>query len=147
MIIREATIADITQIQFVRHSVNENKLSNPELVTDEDCEEYMTIRGKGWVCEVDEEIAGFAIADLHDNNIWALFVQPKYEQQGIGRKLHDTMLNWYFAQTQITLWLSTSPNTRAASFYRKAGWLETGTYGKGELKFEMNYANWTKQHS
>jgi ribosomal protein S18 acetylase RimI-like enzyme len=147
MIIREATIADIPQIQFVRHSVNENKLSNPALVTDKDCEEYMTVRGKGWVCEVEGKIAGFAIADLQDNNIWALFLQPKFEQQGIGRKLHDTMLNWYFAETQTTLWLSTSPNTRAASFYRKAGWLETGTYGKDELKFEMSHADWTKQHS
>ena len=36
MIIREAKIADIKQIQIVRNSVTENMLSNPNLVTDED---------------------------------------------------------------------------------------------------------------
>jgi hypothetical protein len=35
------------------------------------------------------------------------------------------------------VWLSTSPGTRAEQFYRKAGWKETGIYGKGEIKFEM----------
>ena len=60
---REATIEDITQIQIVRNSVKENQLSDPALVTDTDCEEFMTIRGKGWVCEADDKIVGFAIAD------------------------------------------------------------------------------------
>jgi len=70
---REANISDIKQIQRVRHSVKENILSNPDLVTDEDCKDFITIRGKGWVCEIDELIVGFAVADLRDNNIWALF--------------------------------------------------------------------------
>ena len=47
MIFREATIADIKQIQIVRNSVKENTLSNPNLVTDEDCKEFITERGKG----------------------------------------------------------------------------------------------------
>jgi len=64
MIIREAKIEDIKQIQIVRNSVTENTLSNPNLVTDEDCKEFITVRGKGWVCEIDKEIVGFAIADL-----------------------------------------------------------------------------------
>ena len=71
--IREAKIDDIKQIQIVRNAVTENTLSNPNLVTDEDCEEFITIRGKGWVCEIDKQIVGFAIVDLKENNIWALF--------------------------------------------------------------------------
>ncbi|MCX8524789.1 hypothetical protein OF897_12785 [Chryseobacterium formosus] len=47
MIIREAKIEDIPQIQIVRNSVKENTLSNPDLVTNKDCEEFMTERGKG----------------------------------------------------------------------------------------------------
>ena len=47
MIFREANIDDIKQIQIVRNSVTENTLSNPELVTDKDCEEFITQRGKG----------------------------------------------------------------------------------------------------
>jgi GNAT superfamily N-acetyltransferase len=142
MLFREATIEDIPQIQLVRNSVNENKLSNPALVTDKDCEVYMTRRGKGWVCEVENKIVGFAIADLQDNNIWALFVLPGFEQKGIGTCLHNLMLDWYFDQTDKTVWLSTAPGTRAENFYLKAGWKVTGSYGKGETKFEMNFADW-----
>ncbi len=52
MIFREAQVNDIHQMQIVRHSVKENILSNPALVTDKDCEEFITVRGKGWVCEI-----------------------------------------------------------------------------------------------
>ena len=144
MIIREAVINDIKQIQIVRNSVKENTLSDPNLVTDKDCEEFLTIRGKGWVCEVDNVIVGFSIADLKDNNIWALFLNPEFENMGIGRQLHDIMLDWYFMQTTKNVWLGTSPNTRAESFYRKSGWTEIGTHGKGEIKFEMTFDNWTE---
>ena len=121
MIFREATINDIQQIQKVRNSVKENVLSNPNFVTDKDCEVFIITRGKGWVCELEDDIVGFAIADLKENNIWALFVSPGYESKGIGRKLHDIMLDWYFDQTDRTLWLGTAPNTRAEKFYRVIG--------------------------
>ena len=140
--IREAKIEDIPQIQIVRNAVKENMLSNPNLVTDEDCVEFLTIRGKGWVCEINEQIVGFSIVDLKDHNIWALFVHPDFEKQGIGRKLHDVMLNWYFDQTKEPVWLGTAPKTRAEMFYRMTGWKEIGTHGKGEVKFEMTHSDW-----
>lgn len=146
MIFREATPADIKDMQVVRHTVKENILSNPALVTDKDCEEYITIRGKGWVCEMEGRVVGFSIADLKDNNIWALFLRPEFEGKGIGRQLHTLMLNWYFSQTHETVWLGTAPGTRAARFYHKAGWTETGMHG-AELKFEMSYTDWMKQQA
>ncbi|MBV8252083.1 MAG: GNAT family N-acetyltransferase [Chitinophaga sp.] len=142
MIIRAALPEDIPQIQFVRNAVKENTLSDPALVTDKDCEVYITQRGKGWVCEINEQITGFSIVDLQAKNIWALFVHPDFDKQGIGRKLHDVMLSWYFMQTRDSVWLGTSPHTRAESFYRKAGWKEIGTHGKGEIKFEMTFDDW-----
>jgi len=144
MIFREANINDIKQIQSVRNSVKENVLSNPSLVTDKDCEEFLFSRGKGWVCEIENNIVGFAIADLKENNIWALFVQPDFEKRGVGRKLHETMLTWYFEQTKEKVWLGTAPDTRAETFYRTLGWKEIGTHGKGEIKFEMNFNEWKK---
>jgi hypothetical protein len=77
MIFREANISDIPQIQIVRHSVKENVLSDPALVTDKDCEEFLTAHGKGWVCEIDGTVVGFSIADLKEKNIWALFVASR----------------------------------------------------------------------
>lgn len=144
MIYREATVEDIKQIQIVRHSVKENVLSNPELVTDADCVDYITVRGKGWVCEINHVIVGFAIADLKENNIWALFILPEYEGMGIGRQLHDTMLDWYFLNNKEDVWLGTSPHTRAEHFYTKAGWIKTGLHGKNEIKFEMTRRKWQK---
>jgi GNAT superfamily N-acetyltransferase len=142
MNIRQATLADIPQIQLVRNSVIENTLSDPALVPDRDVETYITQRGKGWVCEIDNQVVGFAIADILDHNIWALFLLPGFERMGLGRLLHDAMLDWYFVQTDHKVWLSTSPGTRAEGFYRKAGWKQAGIYGKGEIKFEMTRENW-----
>lgn len=144
MIIREAKVEDIKEIQIVRNSVTENTLSDPGLVTDEDCKDFIITRGKGWVCEVNNEVVGFSIVDMKDNNIWALFLKPEFEKKGIGKQLHDIMLGWYFEQTKINVWLGTSPNTRAELFYRKMGWTEIGKHGKNEIKFEMTYEAWMK---
>jgi GNAT superfamily N-acetyltransferase len=139
---REATIKDISQIQTVRNSVKENQLSNPALVTDKDCEEYLTVRGQGWVCEIGDRIVGFSIADIQGNNIWALFVHPEYEGKGIGKMLHTLMMDWYFQKTEKAVWLSTAPGTRAEKFYKRSGWHEAGFHGKGEIRFEMSYPDW-----
>lgn len=143
MIYREAEINDIAQIQFVRHAVKENRLSDPALVKDQDVEEYMTNRGKGWVCEQDGKIVGFAIVDLVANNVWALFILPEFEGKGIGKKLHQLMMDWYFVHTREKIWLGTEPNSRAETFYRMQGWKEAGIHGNGEIKFEMHFTNWS----
>ena len=147
MIFREAEITDIKQMQFVRHAVKENRLSDPALVPDHDVEEYITNRGKGWVCEVDKQIVGFAIVDLIENNVWALFVHPDFEAGGIGKKLHQAMMDWYFLQTNQKIWLGTDPNSRAYKFYKMQGWKEVGTHGKMEVKFEMNVTTWSDASS
>lgn len=147
MIYRIATIADIQQIQVVRNAVKENTLSDPNLVTDKDCEEFLVDRGKGWVCEIDAQIVGFAIADLKEDNVWALFVHPDFAQQGIGKKLQQLLLTWYFDHDKERIWLGTSPQTRAEEFYRRSGWQEIGQHGKGEIKFAMRKENWAKANA
>ncbi|MBL7826130.1 MAG: GNAT family N-acetyltransferase [Saprospiraceae bacterium] len=142
ILFREAQLLDIDQMHIVRNSVRENALSNPNLITHDDYVDFLFARGKGWVCEVDQNIVGFAVVDILENNIWALFLKPEYEGKGIGRTLHDTMLNWYFQKTTAPVWLGTAPNTRAEGFYRKAGWTPTGMHGKNEIKFEMSFENW-----
>ena len=142
MIFREAEIEDIIEMQVVRNSVKENVLSNPAFITDKDYEEHIRLHGKGWVCQINNSVVGFAIADLQKNNIWALFLHPGYEKNGIGKKLHEMMLEWYFSKTNKKIWLGTAPNTRAEMFYRKRGWKEVGKYGKDEIKFEMTYDDW-----
>lgn len=144
MVFREARIEDIAQIQVVRHAVKENTLSDPNLVPDKDVAFYITEKGKGWVCETNNQIVGFAIADLQEHSIWALFVDPGFAEKGIGKKLHQLMMDWYFSQTKEKASLGTSPKTRAEQFYTKQGWTAVGNYSNGEVKFEMTYNDWYK---
>jgi len=143
---RHAETRDIGAMFAVRMSVKENILVNISLVTDEICEDYINRRGKGWVCEIDGNITGFAIADLEDNSVWALFVRPEYEGRGIGKQLHDLMLKWYFETERNTIWLTTAADTRAASFYKAAGWEEKGTQ-HGEIRFELTAGTWRRHHN
>lgn len=142
MIFREAKVGDISEMQAIRNAVKENQLSDPALVPDSDVEDFITRRGRGWVCQIGEYIVGFAIADLEDDNIWALFIHPKHEGKGIGKALHRLMMDWYFEQGKEKVWLGTAPGTRAEKFYHGCGWRETGTHGKGEIKFEMTRSEW-----
>ena len=142
MIIREAIAADVSQMQTVRNAVKENKLSDPSVITDQAYIDFLSYNGKGWVAVIDDQITGFAFADIINNNIWALFVHPDHEGKGIGRSLHEVMLDWYFYQSKDFVWLGTAPNTRAETFYRRAGWIENGKHGKSEIKFEMTNTKW-----
>ena len=146
MFFREARPADIPQIQEVRNAVKENQLSSPHLITDDAVLEFITIRGKGWVCEEDGKIFGFAIADLKQDNIWALFIQPEQERQGIGSKLQSLMLDWYFSQGKQSVWLGTLPGTRAEAFYRRSGWIENGKNGSREIRFELRKEQYQGLH-
>jgi GNAT superfamily N-acetyltransferase len=145
--IRKATTSDIPHLQYIRHQVKENILSDPALVTDDDCKDFITHRGKGWVAETEKTIIGFSIVDLQHHNVWALFIHPDYEGMGVGKQLHNIMLDWYFTQTKETLWLGTEPKTRAERFYRARGWKEVGIHSKGEIKFEMQFEEWNKNYS
>lgn len=143
MVFRQATLADIEQMQRVRHLVKENILRNPDLVPDKDVAHYITEKGRGWVCENEGQIVGFSIVDLREKRIWALFVDPKFAEKGIGKELHRLMLDWYFEQTKENVVLGTTPNTRAERFYQLQGWKVVGNYPNGEVKFELTYQQWT----
>ena len=138
---RQAIPEDIPQIQIVRNSVKENQLSNPNLIPDELVEEFITKRGKGFVCEIDDKIVGFSIVNFVENNVWALFLLQEFEGKGIGKKIHQLMLDEYFSKTKETIWLSTEANSRAETFYKKQGWKNAGLHGN-EVKFEMSFEDW-----
>ncbi len=143
---RDAQPADIPGMSTVRYAVLENPLNTPGLVTESDYLLFLTVRGKGWVCEVDGRVVGFAIVDRQGHNIWALFVQPDFAEKGVGKELHRLMMDWYFQQTTTTVWLGTAPNTRAEIFYEKQGWRKVGLVNKGEVKFEMDVEDWQRQN-
>ena len=122
-------------MQRVRHAVRENRLVST-VISDEDVRAAIEDTGRGWVAEEGGEIVGFAVGNSRTGNIWALFVDPACEGRGIGRALHDAMIEWLWAQGLEKLWLSTEPGTRAQRFYESAGWQPVGTTPGGEIKFE-----------
>ncbi len=145
MKIRTATAADIEEIHRVRMSVRENVLADPDSIGFEDTLDMIQRRGRGWVCEVDDRIVGFGIADREAGNVWALFVEPGYEGRGIGSLLHEAVLDWLFESGVSTVWLSTDPNTRAECFYQNASWQYVGREPNGEARYEMSREIWQEQ--
>ena len=122
-------------------SVRENRLADANLVQPKDYRVLLRSGGKGWVAEVEGRIVGFAIADISRSNIWALFVNPLAERRGVGRVLHDKMMEGLFADGAEHVWLRTEPDTRAEGFYRAAGWRYIGRE-QGEARYEISREDW-----
>ena len=140
--VRVAGHEDISEMHRVRMSVRENRLTDPARVQVRDYEVLLESGGCAWVAEKGNRVVGFAFADLARSNVWALFVEHGQEGQGIGRSLHDTMMNWLFSSGAQVVWLGTERGTRAESFYRSAGWSDRGTTDGGEIRFEMSHQDW-----
>lgn len=134
--LRVATRDDVAALHRVRLAVRENVLSRPELVTHADYVEHLERRGRGWLAQMGDEVVGFAVGRADDGNVWALFVDLRFEGRGIGGALHDTMVAWMFAQGLARLWLTTDPHTRAAEFYARRGWRSAGREG-AEVRLEL----------
>ena len=133
--VRTAGSADIAAMHRIRLAVRENRLSNPQAITEESYLPFVSA-GSAWIAELHGNITGFAAIDRPAGNVWALFVAPEAEGQGVGRALHDAMLDWARQQGLGRLWLSTAKGSRAELFYRRAGWEMAGPTANGELRFE-----------
>ena len=83
---RRAAHTDIERIMEIRHSVRENRLSDPNSVTAADCAAFIA-RAEMWVWTEDGRVQGFSAADPSNGTIWPLFVDPAFEGRGIGRTL------------------------------------------------------------
>jgi len=132
---RLARRADVPAMQRVRAAVRENRLVSVVL-SDVDYVRAIEEPGRGWVVEAEGEVVGFAAANARDGNVWALFVDPRHEGRGLGRRLHDTMIAWLAARGLERAWLTTDPGTRAERFYTAAGWCAVGRSGR-ELRLEL----------
>ncbi|MBC7941391.1 MAG: GNAT family N-acetyltransferase [Chitinophagaceae bacterium] len=134
--VRPAQRADIPAMHRVRLAVRENRLTSGA-IGEADYVSAIETTGRGWVALDGGEVVGFAVGNRLDGNIWALFVDPLHEGRGHGRRLHDAMVAWLFAQSLPRLWLSTDPGTRAQTFYQAAGWTPTGVRADGEAAYVL----------
>jgi GNAT superfamily N-acetyltransferase len=140
-VVREATAADMPGISHVRLSVKENALSVQQLtergITNASVAASLLTHRRGWVAERSGEIVAFSMADKANGSIFALFVLAEYEGRGLGSRLLTLALDWLWDSGAERVWLSTSPGTRAARFYAKRGWSQTGEAAYGDVRFEI----------
>ena len=128
-IFRQATSTDIPAMSVIRLAVKENVLSNPGRVTVQMYEDYLEKDGRGWVAEQDGAIVAFSYADKNDGSIWALFVSPDHEGQGLAKALLKLAVDWLFDLGHGSVKLSTTRDTRADRFYAKQGWRRGDEHG------------------
>jgi len=137
MFFREATVNDIEKMHYIQTVARANNFSTLPGITPEDYQKLIKGRGKGWVCELDDNIVGCAMVNVEYATVWSLFVLPEHEGNFIGRTLHDIMTSWCFARGLPKLIITTPPGSRAEQFCAKSGWVKTGTEPNGDLRFEL----------
>jgi hypothetical protein len=139
MFFREAKSHDIEKMHAVWMAAEDHHLADNHLNSPADYRRLMAA-GKGWVCEVNGDILGFALADLEQARLHALCVRPGLEGDFIFRMLHDMMTSWCFARGVPKLHLRTAAHGKSEQFYLKSGWVKTGmaTNGTTDLELENN---------
>jgi GNAT superfamily N-acetyltransferase len=139
---RVARAADVPAIFRVRTSVVENLLTVGQLrqrgITNASVAASFRDNAGGWVAVHKRRIVGFSMADRETGSLFALFVLPAYERRGIGAQLLSRAIEWLWDVGAEHVWLHTAPNTKAAAFYRRRGWIVTGTHPSGDIRFEQN---------
>ena len=132
--VRMAAADDIAAMHAIRLGVTANQLSDPSRLTELDYLPYIDGRGETWVALVDGRLAGFAALDCQDQSIWALFVDPAFEGQGLGKQLMARLVESARTAKMRSLSLDTTPGTRAETFYLLRGWRKAGTASNGECR-------------
>ena len=128
MIIREIESADVPAIFAVRIQTLENAISLERLaelgITEESILAAIKDTHKGWLCEVDGEVCGFAMGDRAACEVTVIALLPSHEGQGIGGQLLGSVEAWLAESGCEEIWLTTDVDTdlRAYGFYRRLGW-------------------------
>jgi GNAT superfamily N-acetyltransferase len=131
MIFREIMIDDVPALFDVRTSVRENVYSREALYRDGITEGAVAgmvgTTHRGWLCEVDTQVVGFAMANGATGEFWVIAVLPGYEGRGIGSRLLQLCEDWLSSTgwKEIWLWTALDVRLRAYSFYCKRGWADS----------------------
>lgn len=93
------------------------------------CEGIRNKTSPGFVCLDDERIVGMCFWDSPSGEVLVVAVLPEYENLGIGRNLLQRSLAEIEQDGHKRSFLGCNPNSNSRSygFYRKLGWVTTGT--------------------
>ena len=125
---REIVANDMRDIFAVRVATWHNDRGSEELtdlgITPASVRDKLASSHRGWLCELDSQVVGFAIGDHQTGEMWVIAVLSQFEGQGIGKQLLGLVEDWLFSQGWKEIWLTTDPDEsyRAVGFYRHLGW-------------------------
>lgn len=140
---REMTPADLPDTFRIRTAAKENPFPMEALIasgiTEASVTQMLATTHRGWVCEVDGNIVGFAIGNRSDGEFWVIAVLQEHEGKGIGRRLMLLVQDWLWSEGWQKLWLVTGvAPSRAFHLYSKLGWRDCGPVGEGiERRMEL----------
>lgn len=130
---REMTVDDIPAVLRLRVSTVENAVTPEELkrdygITPATLAETMQISVRGWLCEDDSAVVGFAMGDKATGEVGVVAVLPTHEGYGIGGEVLARVRDWLFLEGHDRIWLRANPDpaVRASGFYEGLGWKPTG---------------------
>lgn len=132
-LIRPIEFRDLSEVIDVRGATRENPFSREALrnlgITEDSTTELLRTTHRGWLCEVNGRIVGFAIGDGKTGELWVLAVLPEFEGRGIGSRLLARVETWLASVgwKEFWLWTSSDPKKRAYAFYLARGWLVSET--------------------
>ena len=127
---RDINPVDIQSLFQVRSRTRENTYSLDDLeragITEQSVTQKLHSTYKGWLCEINNAVVGFCMADRATGELWVIAVLPDFEGQGIGNHLMALAEEWLWKSGCDRAWLTTSINTsfRAYGFYLKRGWAD-----------------------
>jgi len=139
--LRVAVSTDIKDMFRVRTSVHDNHLSLEQMaemgITHDTLPAMLVGTGRGWVVESQGKVVGFSMADVEESTIFAVFIDPEFEGNGLGKRLTHAAEKWLFAEGCEEIWLNTDENlaVRANGFYRHLGWQEDGPADDNQTRF------------
>lgn len=127
---REVTAADVPSLFHVRTRTRENRYTLEELaaldISEQTVVEKLASSFRGWLCQSDDRVVGFSMADRATGELWVIAVLPEFERMGIGNRLMELAEEWLWASGCGRAWLTTDVDTtlRAYGFYRHRGWVD-----------------------
>lgn len=125
---RELNADDMQAIFDVRVATWHNENGREEMtslgITHEAVREMLQETHRGWLCEIDSQVVGFAMGNKQNGEMWVIAVRKEHEGKGIGKRLLSLVEDWLFAEGWDEVWLTTDPDEtmRAVGFYRHLGW-------------------------
>ena len=128
---REITEADVPELFVVRAATRENALSREQLaglgITEASVRALMQRTHRGWLCEDNGRIVGFAMGNGETGEMWVIAILPEFWGRGIGGRLIDSVENWLWSLGHDETWLTTDKDTslRAYGFYIHQGWSDS----------------------